>query len=94
MSHDLLSKKPGLRNWARGNPPEPTGPVIAGSLSTPTKKIALGAMALGTLAGLAFMTSPWWKPLPRRPDLRRDPVRGRLFRAPGTPAEQIDWSRR
>ena len=99
MSQDLFSRFPGSRNWARGivsreKQAGPADATIHGSLSAPTKKIALGAMALGTLAGLIFMTSPWWKPLPRRPDLRRDPVRGRLFRAPGTPADQIDWSRR
>jgi len=93
MSRDLLSKKMGRRNWARGNPPGPAGPLIAGT-PAPLRKVALGAMALGTLAGLAFMTSPWWRPLPRRPNLRLDPVRGRSFRAPGMPANQIDWSRR
>jgi hypothetical protein len=90
MSYDLLSKKLGRRNWAR------EAGSSSSSLSgiTPAKKIALGAMALGTLAGLAFITIPWWKPLPRKRNLRLDPVRGRLFRGPGTPADQIDWSRR
>ena len=94
MSRDLLSEKMGRRNWARGNPSGSIGPIITGSVSPAIRKIALGTMALGTLAGLAFMTSPWWKPLPRSPDLRLDPVRGRSFRAPGMPANQIDWSRR
>ena len=90
MSHDLFSTKLGLRNWARE----------AGSSSSslsgiaPAKKIALGAMALGTLAGLAFITSPWWKPLPRRPVLRDNPMRRRIYLSPGTPANRIMWSRR
>ena len=91
MSYDLLSKKPGRRNWARDNLP---GPVIAGSLSAPVKKIARGAMVLGTLAGLAFITSPWWKPLHGRSNLHRDPMKRRVYLSPRTPANNIMWSRR
>jgi hypothetical protein len=89
MSHDLLSKKLGRRNWARGNPPRPTDPIIAGPLPAPIKKIAKGAMILGTLAGLAFITSPWWKPLPKN-----DPMRKRMFLRTGTTANRVTWSRR
>ena len=91
MSYDLLSKKPGRRNWARDNLPDP---VIAGSLSAPIKRVARGAMVLGTLTGLAFITSPWWRPLPGRTNPRRDPMRRRVHLSPGTPANNIMWSRR
>ena len=102
MSRDLFSKKPGRRNWARGaalssqgKPGRPTGPVIAGSLPAPIRKIALGTMALGTLAGLAFITSPWWRPLPKQTNLRRDPMRRRMFLSPGAaPSSRVMWSRR
>lgn len=91
MSYDLISKKPGSRDWARGNPP---GAVIAGSLPAPARKIAKGAMVLGTLAGLAFITSPWWKPLSGKPAPRRNPMSRRVHLSPGTPANNIMWSRR
>ena len=102
MSQDLFSKKPGRRNWARGaapasqgKPSQPSGPVIAGTVPPTVKKIALGTMALGTLAGLAFITSPWWRPLPRQADLRRDPMKRRMFLSPGTaPSSRVMWSRR
>ena len=102
MSQDLLSRKPGKRNWARGatpasqgKPGHPAVPVVSGPLPAPIKKIALGAMALGTLAGVAFITSPWWKPMPRQPDLRHDPMRQRMSRSPGaTPSSRVVWSRR
>ena len=95
MSHDLLFKKPGHRNWARGNPSLATGTGIAGPLPTPVKKIARGTIVLGTLAGLAFITSPWWKPMPRQPDLRHDPMRQRMSRSPGAaPSSRVVWSRR
>ena len=100
MSQDLFSKKPERRNWARDTAPasqkkssQPGVPVIAGSVPPAVKKIALGTMALGTMAGLAFITSPWWRPLPIEPGLRRDPARGRMSHPPGT-ASRITWSRR
>ena len=97
MSQDLLSTKPGKRNWARGaapaspgKPAQPTVPVVAGPLPAPARKIAKGAMILGTVAGLAFITSPWWKPLPQRPD----PMRRRIYGLPASPSDRINWSRR
>jgi hypothetical protein len=90
MSRDLFSKKPGRRNWARGAASRPTTPIIAGSLPAPVKKIAKGVMVLGTLAGLAFITSPWWKSLPQKPD----PMRRRIYIRPASPSVRIDWSRR
>ena len=96
MSHDLFSKSPGKRNWARGIvfQEKPADAIIYGSLPVPAKKIARGAMVLGTLAGLAFITSPWWKPLSGRPALSRDPMRRRVYLSPRTPANNIMWSRR
>ena len=101
MSQDLFSKKPGRRNWARDTAPvsqkkssQPGVPVIAGSVPPAVKKIALGTMALGTMAGLAFITSPWWRPLPRQPDLHRNPMRKRIYLSPGTTANRVMWSRR
>jgi hypothetical protein len=96
MSHDLLSKSPGRRNWARGivSRKKPADAIVHGSLSVPAKKIAKGAMVLGTLAGLAFITSPWWRPLPGRTALSRDPMRRRVCLSPRTPANNIMWSRR
>ena len=100
MSRDLFSKKPGRRNWARdaAHAPQasPAGTAIAivGSVSPAVKKIALGTMALGTLAGLTFITSPWWRPLPRQPDLHRNPMRKRIYLSPGTTANRVMWSRR
>lgn len=100
MSRDLFSKKPGRRNWARGSVPashaSPHGTAdasLVGSVPPAAKKIALGAMALGTLAGLAFITSPWWRPLPRQPDLHRNPMRKRIYLSPGTTANRVMWSR-
>ena len=96
MSHDLFSKSPGKRNWARGivSRETPADAIIHGSLPVPAKKIVRGAMVLGTLAGLAFITSPWWKPLSGRPALSRDPMRRRVCLSPRTPANNIMWSRR
>jgi hypothetical protein len=90
MSQDLFSRKPGKRNWARGNPGLATGTGIAGPLPTSVKRIARGTMILGTLAGLAFITSPWWRQLPQKPD----PMRRRIYIRPASPSVRIDWSRR
>ena len=96
MSQELFSRFPGSRNWARGivSRETPSDAIIHGSLPVPTKKIVRGAMVLGTLAGLAFITSPWWKPLSGRPALSRDPMRRRVYLSPRTPANNIMWSRR
>jgi hypothetical protein len=99
VSHDLFSKPPGSRNWARGivsreRQAVPADAIVHGSLPAPVKKIARGAMVLGTLAGLAFITSPWWRPLPGRTSLSRDPMRRRVYLSPRTPANNIMWSRR
>jgi hypothetical protein len=52
MSKDLVLKRSN-QNWARGLPASGSGASTAG-------KVAMGGMALGTLLGVAFVTSPWW----------------------------------
>jgi len=81
MSHDLILKH-SLRNWSRHAKPASE---ISG---TATKSIALGTMALGTLAGLFFITSPWWRPLPAPPA----PARKRMYLKTGTPYGRVSWS--
>jgi len=90
MSQDLFCRKPGKRNWARGNPSLAAGTRIAGPLPASVKRIAKGTMILGTLAGLALITSPWWKPMPQKPD----PMRRRIYGLPASPSGRISWSRR
>jgi hypothetical protein len=54
MSHDLiLGNSP--RTWSRVAPPAATV-----ATRPVAHKIALGGMALGSLLGLALITSPWW----------------------------------
>ena len=83
MSHDLIFKN-SSRNWSRD--PQPA----SGISGTAGKTIALGTMALGTLAGLFFITSPWWRPLPAPPA----PAKKRMYLKTGTPHGRITWSRR
>ena len=56
MAHDLFFKR-SIRNWSRGGKTPTKTPAVAVSGSTSLKKAALGTMALGTFAGLAFITS-------------------------------------
>ena len=83
----------GLRSWARGS-----GDCIGGSTPSPAKKLALGGMALGTLAGLAFITSPWWKSHSSKLNPHhapsRDPMRRRIILSPGAVSNRVIWSRR
>ena len=90
MSHDIFFKH-SRRNWSRGsNSDLPTAVAVSGSDAT--KKLAIGTMALGTLTGLAFITAPWWKPLPEQP--RRASVpRKRVRLIQIHPSTRITWSR-
>jgi hypothetical protein len=53
MSHDLMLG-PSSRRWSRDSEP-PAAPPSRGS------KVALGAMALGTGAGLLGIVAGWWR---------------------------------
>jgi hypothetical protein len=91
MAHDLFLKQ-NRRNWSRSQatPPQATAPAIAMAGSVPLKKLALGGMALGTAAGLIFITSPWW----RTPKTIRSPMTRRIYLKTGSPSGRITWSRR
>ena len=89
MAHDLFFKR-SIRNWSRGGKTPTKTPAVAVSGSTSLKKAALGTMALGTFAGLAFITSPWW----RTPKTIRSPMTRRIYLKTGTPTGKITWSRR
>lgn len=87
------------RSWARGE-----------SASTGTgagKKLALGTMVLGTFAGLAFITLPWWSSanlarrvyleppfdrIPKNLGPRKHPMKKRIYIEPTS--NRINWSRR
>jgi hypothetical protein len=76
MSRDVLLGNT-RRSWSRDLPPSDSG--SAG------QKVALGGMALGTLAGLLFITSPWWLPLKKparvhRPDMGATTRRHFMYR--------------
>ena len=62
MAHDLFLKHT-KRNWARNS-----NTIVVGNEAPPTitksGKIMLAGMAVATAVGVAFITSPWWLPLP------------------------------
>lgn len=60
MSLDILMKNT-PRDWSRS---AQSAASVAGTSTG--GKVALGGMALGTLLGLALITSPWWSDL-RKP---------------------------
>lgn len=65
------------RHWGRGPNPDTS--------DKPEQKAALGGMALGTLAGLLFITSPWWLPMKKparvsRPDMGATTRRHLMYR--------------
>lgn len=72
------------RDWARDTSPE-----IPPSLG---RKLILGGMATGVLAGLAFITRPWWSKTFASPTYH-DPTKRRMFLPPRTPSDRIMWSR-
>ena len=92
MSYDVLSRKMGSRLCTMGAAPPPVPSPDPSPTASPSRKFTLGTMAIGTLAGLAIVTSPWWRPAPRRP--YRDPMSRRIYIVPGSPANDIMWSRR
>lgn len=91
MAHDIFFKR-SSRNWSRGADAPAKTPVVAVSGSAALKTAALGTMALGTFAGLAFITSPWWKTTPKPPI--RPLMTRRIYLKTGTPAGRVNWSRR
>lgn len=92
MARDLFLKK-NSRNWSRGGDAPARSPDTAISGSAALKKAALGTMALGTLAGLAFITAPWWKPLPEQPR-RITPTQKRMRLIQIHPSARVTWSKR
>jgi hypothetical protein len=90
MSHDLLFKKSGRRNWARGNPATSAGPIPSSVLPASVKKIAWGTMIFGTLAGLAFIVSPHWKMRHKK----IDPMKKRMYVSTASPSKRIYWPKR
>ena len=93
MAHDLFFRR-SSRNWSRGGDAPAKNPAATISGSAALKRAALGTMALGTFAGLAFITSPWWRPAPKPPVPRHDLMRRRLYLPAQSPSTRIVWSKR